>query len=182
MLEVATTDSGSRHLLSPPRIRRFTSEYIPHHTPGYANYNPFPNASTSALPRYIDEDAPVKLPPPRFRVTPREEEGREELPAYSCSLHYEGVFERKMELKTPFERANSRVWRKFYFVLRGTKLDVHRARSTPWFQKGSLKLCSEVGYIPGKLVETYTLQLAEVGTAADYKKYPFISPSSSHPG
>jgi len=80
---------------SNPLRRSFTADPRPSYQ------NSYPNASTSAIPsiypiygRENDE-----LPPSRFKILPREEEGREELPPYTCSLHREAMFERKMELR-----------------------------------------------------------------------------------
>jgi len=69
-------------------------------SPSYRNS--FPNASTPAIPSvasFIDGEN-SGLPPSRFKILPREEEGREELPPYTCSLHREAMFERKMELQS----------------------------------------------------------------------------------
>ncbi|KAI5854563.1 hypothetical protein BZA05DRAFT_318830, partial [Tricharina praecox] len=139
--------------------------------------NSFPNASTPAIPSpsplYGGEND--DLPPSRFKILPREEEGREELPPYTCSLHREAMFERKMELQSPFERAHKRRWKKCYLVLHGTKLEVHKARKIPWFARGLKKAdpSKPAGWRAGPLLESYTLQLGEVGTATDYKKRHF---------
>ncbi|KAI5795689.1 hypothetical protein EDC01DRAFT_782217 [Geopyxis carbonaria] len=144
--------------------------------PGY--HNKFPNASTSALPSQppdyeLEMDEEPELPPSRFKIIPREEEGREELPPYSCTLHKEAMFERKMELSNPFERADKRRWKKVYLVLHGTKLDVHKPKRVMFFGKKS-KTSGEAEYTAGALLESYTLQLAEVGTAADYTKKNYV--------
>lgn len=172
----ATTDDLERlrssGFLHPLRRSASNSNYNTA-MPGY--HNKFPNASTSALPsqppeyKLHSEEEEPELPPSRFKIIPREEEGREELPAYSCTLHKEAVFERKMELSNPFERADKRRWKKVYLVLHGTKLDVHKPKRTMFFEKKS-KTSGETEYTAGVLLESYTLQLAEVGTAADYLK------------
>jgi hypothetical protein len=144
--------------------RRTTPETNPI-SAGY--HNAIPEATTHEPPSYEGSE----LPPARFKVLPREEEGRETLPQYSCTIHHEAVLERKMELRTPFDRAHRRNWKKVYLVLKGTKLEIHKPKKVP-FAKGSLKGDNSrpIGYIPGTLLESYTLQLAQVGAATDYKK------------
>lgn len=72
-----------------------------------------------------------------------------------------------------FERAHKRRWKKCYLVLHGTKLEVHKARKIPWFARGLKKAdpSKPAGWRAGPLLESYTLQLGEVGTATDYKKF-----------
>ncbi|KAF8545167.1 hypothetical protein BDD12DRAFT_157243 [Trichophaea hybrida] len=155
-------------------LRRFTTDIHPI-IPGY--HNSFPNASTPAIPTSPPayDSHHDRLPPSRFKILPREEEGREELPKYTCSLHKEAVFDRKMELRNPFERARKRNWSKCYIVLHGTKLDIHKAKKIP-FPTSAMKADTTrpVGWLPGALLESYTLQLAQVGAATDYKKKTFV--------
>jgi hypothetical protein len=81
---------------SHPLRREITDVYDV--SPGYSNT--FPNVSNSAIsPLPADYGQTDGLPPARFKILPREEEGREALPPYTCSLHKEAVFERKMELR-----------------------------------------------------------------------------------
>ncbi|KAL7276080.1 hypothetical protein RUND412_000927 [Rhizina undulata] len=176
-------DSGIRIAGFIPRshsLRRPVTDYFPSAS-GY--YNAFRDASTAEIhpnspPTYDDAIQHVSLPFSRFKVLPREEEGREELPAYSCSLHREAVFYRKMELSSPFDRAGKRRWRKVYVVLHGTLLNIHKLRRMPFFGSAKRKQRERAGlpleYLPGKLIKSYTLQLAEVGVAADYKKKHYV--------
>ncbi|UZJ52236.1 hypothetical protein CBS101457_001556 [Exobasidium rhododendri] len=60
-------------------------------------------------------------------IFPREEEGREILPAYHCAVHIEGYLPRKMEFSSPGVQAKDRSWRKQYFVLHGTCLKVFKS-------------------------------------------------------
>lgn len=60
-------------------------------------------------------------------IYPREEEGRERLPQYNCSVHIEGFLPRKMEFSAPGVQAKDRSWRRLYFVLHGTSLRVYKA-------------------------------------------------------
>lgn len=59
-------------------------------------------------------------------ITPREEEGRETLPDYMCTVHIEGYLPRKMEFSAPGVQAKDRSWRRQYFILHGTCLRVYR--------------------------------------------------------
>ncbi|PWN23130.1 hypothetical protein BCV69DRAFT_297084 [Microstroma glucosiphilum] len=60
------------------------------------------------------------------KIFPREEEGKERLPKYGCSVHIEGYLSRKMEFSAPRVQAKDRGWSKKYFVLHGTCLKVYR--------------------------------------------------------
>ena len=77
----------------PQPLQRPTAPDAYSMNPGYHNS---PSANSDQPPPYTPTD---KLPPARFKILPREEEGREELPAYTCSLHKEAIFDRKMELR-----------------------------------------------------------------------------------
>ena len=59
-------------------------------------------------------------------VYPREEEGREGLPDYSCAIHFEGYMPRKMEFVQPGVQARDRAWKMQYFVLHGTAIKVFK--------------------------------------------------------
>lgn len=160
-------------------LRRSVTDVFPV-SPGYHNTVSQPSETLSSPPDYEDID---KLPRARFKISPREEEGNEVLPGYSCSLHKEAVFDRKMELRNPFERASKRSWGKAYAVLHGTKLEIYKPKKTPFFSSATHadpKL--PIGWRPGKLLESYTLQLAEVGTATDYRKFEHQSYPPSRSG
>ncbi|GJN89302.1 hypothetical protein Rhopal_002282-T1 [Rhodotorula paludigena] len=59
-------------------------------------------------------------------IYPREEEGIEGLPPYSCAIHIEGFMPRKMEFTAPGVQARDRAWRRQYFVLHGTAIKIYR--------------------------------------------------------
>jgi hypothetical protein len=163
-------DSVSQFIPSANTLRRAVKSLTtPHYTPqdrSSMSHTP-PTFATNSLPSYIKE--PGNFPASRLTILPREEEGREELPPYTCSLHKEGVFGQKMELRNPFERSRIRRWKRCYLILHGTKLDVHKPKRT---SKSVLNVESSrpIGWKPGKLLASYTLQLAEVGTAPDYSQ------------
>lgn len=59
-------------------------------------------------------------------IFPREDEGTERLPRYTCTVHIEGYLPRKMEFSSPGVQAKDRAWKRQYFVLHGTCLRVYR--------------------------------------------------------
>lgn len=59
---------------------------------------------------------------PYSQVCPREDEGSEALPNYSCAVHIEGWMPRKAEFVKPGVQANHRMWKRQYIVLHGTSL------------------------------------------------------------
>ncbi|GAA5911209.1 uncharacterized protein JCM6883_001940 [Sporobolomyces salmoneus] len=63
---------------------------------------------------------------PRQDVEPREEEGKEGLPQYTCSIHIEGFMPRKMEFTSPGVQAKDRAWKRQYIVLHGTSIKVYK--------------------------------------------------------
>ncbi|KAK4455937.1 hypothetical protein QBC34DRAFT_4597 [Podospora aff. communis PSN243] len=98
------------------------------------------------------------------------------LPPYSCDIHLEGVFMRKMELQDTIKPAEYRDWRMVYVELRGTVLNVYNVKkergwwsstkqggsdispdSPPWVKKSTLE-------------KSYSLLHADAGIAADYRK------------
>jgi hypothetical protein len=59
-------------------------------------------------------------------IQPREEEGLEGLPAYSCAIHIEGYMPRKMEFVAPGVQATHRTWKRQYVVLHGTSIKAYK--------------------------------------------------------
>ncbi|RPB27695.1 PH domain-like protein [Terfezia boudieri ATCC MYA-4762] len=166
-----------------PIKRTVTGYYTPFS--GYLNqYSALSSTTLSPShppPSYDDTRNQPSLQPGRNPVWPREEEGREQLPEYYCSVHREAVFYTKMELRTPFDRATDRSWNKEYVVLHGTLLRLHKARRIPFFASPDMRSrlgedgsTRPEGWMPGELTKSYTLQGAEVGIATDYKKRHFV--------
>jgi hypothetical protein len=89
------------------------------------------------------------------------------LPLYTCSVEKEGILGMKHELSTPFQMATNRQWNDVYVVLRGTQLNIHRIKN-PGFLSKNRKLG------PNQLIKSYSLQHAEVGLAADFKKTELV--------
>ncbi|KAK4056863.1 hypothetical protein OIO90_002113 [Microbotryomycetes sp. JL221] len=59
-------------------------------------------------------------------VFPREEEGAECLPSYTCAIHFEGYLPRKMEFTSPGVQAKDRSWKRSYMVLHGTSIKFYK--------------------------------------------------------
>ncbi|KAM0787691.1 hypothetical protein ACM66B_003753 [Microbotryomycetes sp. NB124-2] len=59
-------------------------------------------------------------------VYPREEEGQEPLPDYTCAIHFEGYLPRKMEFTSPGNQAKDRSWKRVYMVLHGTSIKFYK--------------------------------------------------------
>ncbi|GAA5851213.1 hypothetical protein JCM8547_004169 [Rhodosporidiobolus lusitaniae] len=96
-------------------------------------------ATTSRLHRprsmYELRVAPPEYTAPLYRrpgldqpqvIQPREEEGNEGLPAYSCAVHIEGFMPRKMEFTAPGVQAKDRAWKRQYVVLHGTSIKIYK--------------------------------------------------------
>ncbi|EON69540.1 hypothetical protein W97_08800 [Coniosporium apollinis CBS 100218] len=137
-----------------PRTINYTS---PSKTSAYGYYNTF---HTHSLP-----STPETLPPTydtAVTTTPRPT-NREVLPRYTCSVNHEGAGSMKSELYTPFLMTIQQQWQDVYFVLRGTQLSIYKLKTSTFGRP--VKPAA-----PGRLIETYTLQHAEVGLATDYSK------------
>jgi len=103
------------------------------------------------------------------------DEPRDVLPQYSCDVHMEGVFMRKMEIESTIKRAEYRAWQMVYVELNGTALNIYQVKkergwwasrhegpdispdSPPWVKKSTLE-------------KSYSLLHADAGIAADYRK------------
>lgn len=136
------------------------------------------------------EEPPLDVPPPpydatlpipllsnlrrKFNVQPREDEGQEVLPPYSCAISLENVFLRKMELEGAVHRAHDRNWNLVVATLQGTALTFHKSKTGNVFAKiegGTRKHDNPAGVKRAQVIRSYNLQHAEVGVAADYTKY-----------
>lgn len=111
----------------------------------------------------------------RASITMYCNEPQDVLPQYSCDVHMEGVFMRKMEIESTVKRAEYRAWQMVYVELNGTALNIYQVKkergwwsskheksdispdSPPWVKKASLE-------------KSYSLLHADAGIAADYRK------------
>jgi hypothetical protein len=112
----------------------------------------------------------------KYNIQPREDEGKEILPPYSCAISLESVFMRKLELEGAVHRAQDRNWYKVFATLQGTALSFHKYKGSGPFalpRDGNSSPDMPAGAKRGCLMKSYNLQHADVGIAADYYKYVF---------
>jgi hypothetical protein len=123
-----------------------------------------------------DFDPAFKTRTDRLKVLPRDEEGREALPMYSCSLARESVFDMKREFSSPFDRVSDRKWDQVFVRLEGTMLSIYKVKypgffgSKPSKENYTASPDRPIGASQGNLIRRFGLQHAEVGRAADYRK------------
>jgi hypothetical protein len=103
----------------------------------------------------------------RFNIQPREDEGQEKLPPYSCALSLENVFMRKAELEGAVYRAHDRNWYRVYATLQGTALTFHKHKGKGVFVKSNARKYEEDPDLPtgsrrGTFLKSYNLTHAEV--------------------
>ncbi|KAG2195664.1 hypothetical protein INT47_002903 [Mucor saturninus] len=117
----------------------------------------------------------------RSMIFPREEEGKEELPAYSCTVFKMGYVHVKKEFDTPGVKSRYRGWRKLYVELWGTVLRVYRTAPTEtsctidynnyyrWPLRTPYSYYHRYYYTP---ILTLSLAGAEASRALDYFRRP----------
>ncbi|KAF9225990.1 hypothetical protein BS17DRAFT_879220 [Gyrodon lividus] len=85
----------------------------------------------TSMPSFHPTSDPPPYPafgprPKEHLVTPREDEGRERLPAYSNSLYLVAIMPLKMEFSSPGVQAKDRKWRRVVCELEGTAFRVYK--------------------------------------------------------
>ena len=85
------------------------------------------NATSTPPPPYPDlfpnaQSHGVKL----TQIQPRDDEGREKLPAYSNSVYIKAIMPRKLEFTQPGVQAKDRKWKRVLCVLEGTSFKVYK--------------------------------------------------------
>ena len=166
LLAEATTTSRSR------RADRSANNTSSTTSPSYGYHNTFhthdspvltspPNyacANSSQTLTWLNTKASLEAAAVRTTKAP---------PAYTCTVQLEGIMGVKQELSSIFEISRTREWNDVYVVLRGTQLTLHRLKSPSLLSKSRTPTA-------GKVIKHYTLQHAEVGVAADFKKSALI--------
>ncbi|KAI8141526.1 hypothetical protein BJV82DRAFT_618086 [Fennellomyces sp. T-0311] len=140
---------------------------------------------SSPPPDYLDTALMKRWEKHRSCIIPREEEGREELPPYKCTVYKMGHVYIKRELDAPGVRTRWRSWRKLYVEVWGTMLRIYRA--SPHNESASrYRLLSRQPLLATRLplsqwsryyyspIATISLAGAEAGRAWDYTKRPFV--------
>ncbi|OSS45963.1 hypothetical protein B5807_08026 [Epicoccum nigrum] len=153
------------------RRTRSPNQQAAHQTYGYHNtfhtHAQLPLGSPPTYARrndnlqYLAEKARIEAKAARADVLP---------PPYTCTVEIEGVLGVRHELLSPFHVSGQRDWSDCYVVLRGTQLNIHRAKQPGLWSKSRQATA-------GRLISSYTLQHAEVGIASDFKKTPLIPKS-----
>lgn len=127
-----------------------------------------------------------RLDKSKSMIFPREEEGKEELPAYSCTVHKMGYVNIKREFDAPDIKSKWRAWRKLYVELRGTLLKIYRAAPSSTMKhkltivdnrRWSLKSIPLYYYYHNYYyTPIYTISLAgaEASRAFDYSRRPNV--------
>ncbi|KAI0997494.1 hypothetical protein K3495_g10693 [Podosphaera aphanis] len=114
-----------------------------------------------------DKNIPKRLK--TLNIQPREDEGKELLPAYSTSIDLSGYFQRKMEYDGPGLRAVDRDWNRVLVTLQGTAFRIYKPSPRSLFGNPSIdQNC------PSNLIRSYNLQYAQVGVATDYVKKQYV--------
>lgn len=153
------------------RRSRSANQQTAHQTYGYHNTfhthaqlplgNPPTYARINDNLRYLNDKARTEAKAERADVLP---------PPYTCTVEIGGVLGVRHELLSPFHVSGQRDWTDCYVVLRGTQLNIHRAKQPGLWSKNRQATA-------GRLISSYTLQHAEVGIASDFKKTPLVPKS-----
>jgi hypothetical protein len=167
-----------RHFLNVPvatsSSRASVEDHLRRHSMEHPTVRPcssIPLDSPPSYDEYLSSGIGLRR---KFNIQPREDEGQETLPSYSCAISLESVFLKKMELEGAVHRAHDRNWNREVVTLQGTALTFHKYKSGGVFAKvdGGKRGSADfpAGAKRGHLLKSYNLQHAEVGVAADYLK------------
>ncbi|ORZ12341.1 hypothetical protein BCR42DRAFT_493710 [Absidia repens] len=104
-----------------------------------------------------------------YSVEKREEEGKEELPPYECTISKMGYMMVKNELDGPDEKSKRRSWRKLYIMLWGTNIRAYKTIPMTELEEKKPIWC-------------YSMQDAEAGQPSDYCKYRHVIRLRLHQG
>ncbi|KAG0166009.1 hypothetical protein DFQ28_007771 [Apophysomyces sp. BC1034] len=125
--------------------------------------------SAYAPPDYHDTALMKRWEKCRSCIIPREEEGREELPPYQCTVYKMGYVSMKRELDAPGVRSRWRPWRKLYAELWGTVLRIYRTAPNE-IDRRLLRL--PFLHRNHQMLMSISLAGAEASRALDYTKRP----------
>ena len=134
-IAVADTDAN-RHVSFPPDASDAAGEKKKNRLSVAPPYDPssHPLRKRRSMPTFSEATEPPPYPDfaPRgqgrseFNIQPREDEGKEKLPAYSNNVYLKAIMPRKVEFTTPGVQARDRKWRRVLCVLEGTAFKVYK--------------------------------------------------------
>jgi len=84
------------------------------------------NATSTPPPPYPDLFPGQTYGVKHTQIQPRDDEGREKLPAYSNSIYLKAILPRKFEFSQPGVQAKDRKWKRVLCVLEGTSLKIYK--------------------------------------------------------
>ncbi|KAI8084965.1 uncharacterized protein BX664DRAFT_338208 [Halteromyces radiatus] len=138
------------------------SKRIPLHPPCYPH-----EVSSHITPRHpSSENYTVRR---HYTIEKREEEGKEDLPPYECTVYKMGYMMIKTELEGPTKKSKKRSWRKLYMVLWGTTIRAYKTTPLTELEEKKPVWC-------------YSMQDAEAGQASDYRKRRHVIRLRIHQG
>lgn len=164
MAERRTTRNRSTNASSSPAS---AATYGYHNT--YHTHAQLPIGSPPSYARATDPETRRVLDE-RTRIEKEAAHSAPAPPPYTCTVEIGGIVGIKQELSSPFQVSGHREWHDVYAILRGTQLSLYRIKSPRLLSKNKQPS-------PGRLLRTYSLQHAEVGVAADFKKTALIPKS-----
>ncbi|RMZ72939.1 ph domain-containing [Pyrenophora seminiperda CCB06] len=164
MAERRTRRNRSQNTSSSPAS---AATYGYHNT--YHTHQQLPVGSPPSYARATEPDA-CRLLDERTRAEKEAVRSTPAPPPYTCTVEIGGIVGIKQELSSPFQVSGHREWQDVYAILRGTQLSLYRIKNPRLLSKNK-QPCA------GRLLRTYSLQHAEVGVAADFKKTPLIPKS-----
>ncbi|KAI8098016.1 uncharacterized protein B0P05DRAFT_461341 [Gilbertella persicaria] len=149
---------------------------------------------SSSRPLSMPIQLPSYTPPPDYTLSimgkrlercqsmiiPREEEGKEELPGYTCTVFKMGYVHVKREFDAPNVKSKWRTWRKLYIELWGTMLRIYRTQPSSsknnmgyyrWPFRAPYYYYQKYYYTP---ILTVSLAGAEASRALDYFRRPNV--------
>jgi hypothetical protein len=172
----STTETMSRSRTTQPRSTNATTS-SPRPAPTYGYFNTYhthaqlPIGSPPSYARAIERQT-RQLLDERTQTEKAVARNTRLPPPYTCTVEIEGIVGIKHELSSPFQVSRHREWNDVYAILRGTQLSLYRIKNPGLLSKKQQPRA-------GRLLQTYSLQHAEVGIASDFKKtalipkYPF---------
>ncbi|KAF7730294.1 hypothetical protein EC973_002538 [Apophysomyces ossiformis] len=128
--------------------------------------------SAYAPPDYHDTALMKRWEKCRSCVIPREEEGREELPPYQCTVYKMGYVFIKREMDAPGIRSRWRSWRKLYAELWGTVLRIYRSAPNDMDRRLLSKWPFFSFHRGQQTLMSISLAGADASRALDYTKRP----------